>query len=160
ALIIAYSHCIAHGIDMTKGMQNQKAAVDSGQWLLYRYNPALEATGENPLVLDSRSPKLPLEQYMNMENRFKMLSMTSPEKAGQLLAEAQQDVNVRWKMYEYLSARPIPGGAPGAPLMETNGYHTPSGVPKTATIEDHVLLPSRPLKRTNGQAGKSLKNHE
>jgi pyruvate/2-oxoacid:ferredoxin oxidoreductase beta subunit len=74
ALIIAYSHCIAHGIDMTSAMQNQKAAVLSGQWLLYRYNPDLAARGENPLHLDSAAPKLPVADYLNLENRFKMLS--------------------------------------------------------------------------------------
>ncbi len=107
ALIIAYSHCIAHGIDMTKGMQNQKAAVDSGQWLLYRYNPDMEEQGRNPLTLDSRSPTMPLDQYMNMENRFKMLYKTHPEHARQLLAQAQDDVDYRRKFYEYLAGRQI-----------------------------------------------------
>jgi pyruvate-ferredoxin/flavodoxin oxidoreductase len=106
ALIIAYSHCIAHGIDMTKGLQDQKAAVDSGQWLLYRYNPDLEEHGQNPLILDSRQPTMPLEQYMDMENRFKMLYKSHPEHARQLLAQAEGDVDHRRKFYEYMASRP------------------------------------------------------
>jgi pyruvate-ferredoxin/flavodoxin oxidoreductase len=107
SLIIAYSHCIAHGINMTTAMQNQKAAVDSGQWLLYRFNPERVKQGENPLQLDSHSPKLPIEEYLYLENRFKMLTKSSPEKARQLLQEAQADVNIRWQMYQYLAARQL-----------------------------------------------------
>ena len=105
SLIIAYSHCIAHGINMTTAMQNQKAAVESGQWLLYRYNPERAHHGENPLQLDSAAPKIPVGRYMYMENRFKMLSKSKPEDAKRLLKEAQDDVNARWKLYEYLAAR-------------------------------------------------------
>ncbi|MEA5625012.1 pyruvate:ferredoxin (flavodoxin) oxidoreductase [Nostoc sp. UHCC 0251] len=105
SLIIAYSHCIAHGINMSTAMQNQKAAVDSGQWLLYRFNPDRIKQGENPLQLDSRTPKLPLEQYMYLENRFKMLTKSNEEAARQLLKEAQADVQTRWQMYQYLAAR-------------------------------------------------------
>lgn len=105
SLIIAYCHCIAHGINMSTAMQNQKAAVESGQWLLYRYHPDRVAQGENPLQLDSRSPKLPIEQYLYLENRFKMLTKSKPEAAKQLLQEAQQDVNTRWQLYQYLAQR-------------------------------------------------------
>lgn len=107
SLIIAYSHCIAHGINMTTGMQQQKAAVEAGAKLLYRYNPDRVELGENPLQLDSRSPKLPLEQYMYSENRFKMLKASKPEDARRLLAQAQEDVNARWAMYQYLAARQL-----------------------------------------------------
>ncbi|HEY9709009.1 MAG TPA: hypothetical protein V6D48_12480, partial [Oculatellaceae cyanobacterium] len=107
SLIIAYSHCIAHGINMSTGMQQQKATVDSGRWLLYRYNPARAEQGENPLQLDSRSPKLSVEQSMYKENRFKMLTRGKPEEAKQLLKEAQEDVNTRWQLYQYIAARPI-----------------------------------------------------
>ena len=86
ALIIAYCHCIAHGINMTTAMQNQKAAVQSGQWLLYRYNPDLSRAGQNPLHLDSSPPKLPIEQYLALENRFRMLSPSQPEVARRLFA--------------------------------------------------------------------------
>jgi pyruvate-ferredoxin/flavodoxin oxidoreductase len=104
SLIIAYSHCIAHGINMTTAMQNQKAAVDSGHWLLYRYNPERAQRGEKPLQLDSSAPKIPVGQYMYMENRFKMLSKSRPQEAKRLLQQAQADVTARWKFYEYLAA--------------------------------------------------------
>jgi pyruvate-ferredoxin/flavodoxin oxidoreductase len=106
SLIIAYSHCIAHGIDMSTAMQNQKAAVDSGRWLLYRFHPDRRQQGENPLQLDSHSPKIPVERSMYLENRFKMLTKSNPEAAKRLLEEAQQDINTRWQMYHYLAARP------------------------------------------------------
>jgi pyruvate-ferredoxin/flavodoxin oxidoreductase len=107
SLIIAYSHCLMHGIDMSKGMRNQKAAVDSGQWLLYRYNPERALHGENPMSLDSRPPKIPLKDYLQMETRFKMLELSRPEVAKTLFAEAQDDVNERWALYEYLASRPL-----------------------------------------------------
>ena len=103
SLIIAYSHCIAHGIDMMTGMQNQKAAVDSGQWLLYRYHPDRAKRGENPLQLDSSAPKIPVSKYMYMENRFKMLTQSNPEDAKHLLKEAQEDVDARWRLYQHLA---------------------------------------------------------
>jgi pyruvate-ferredoxin/flavodoxin oxidoreductase len=107
SIIIAYSHCIAHGINMTTALKNHKAAVDTGQWLLYRYNPDRADRGENPLSLDSRAPKLPLREYLQMENRFKMLELTKPEVASVLFEEAQGDVNMRWALYEYLASRPF-----------------------------------------------------
>ncbi len=107
SLIIAYSHCIAHGINMATAMQNQKAAVDSGQWLLYRYNPDLTDKGENPLQLDSRAPKIALEQYLYRENRFKMLTKSHPQEAKQMLKESQQDVYNRWHFYEYFASRKL-----------------------------------------------------
>jgi len=110
SLIIAYSHCIAHGIDMSTAMQNQKAAVETGQWLLYRYHPERAARGENPLMLDSRKPKRPLMDYLMMENRFKMLTKSKPEEARRLFKEAQEDVDTRWSFYEYLAGR-TPNGS-------------------------------------------------
>ena len=107
SLIIAYSHCIAHGINMTTAMRNQKAAVDSGQWILYRYNPERAKSGENPLRLDSRPPKMRVEDYLLMENRFKMLTKSRPEEAKRLFAEAQEDAEERWRFYEYLAARKV-----------------------------------------------------
>jgi pyruvate-ferredoxin/flavodoxin oxidoreductase len=106
SLIIAYSHCIAHGINMTTAMRNQKAAVDTGQWLLFRYNPDREVKGENPLVLDSKAPKLPVADYMRMENRFRMLEISNPEAARKFFAEAQMDVKERWEYYSYMASRP------------------------------------------------------
>jgi pyruvate-ferredoxin/flavodoxin oxidoreductase len=112
SIIIAYSHCIAHGIDMTTAMQNQKAAVDSAQWLLYRFNPERALAGENPLVLDSRSPTRKVQDFMLMETRFKMLTKSKPEDAKRLWQEAQHDVETRYRMYEYMASRkPAPTAA-------------------------------------------------
>jgi pyruvate-ferredoxin/flavodoxin oxidoreductase len=105
SLIIAYSHCIAHGIDMTTGLHQQKALVDSGRWLLYRYNPALQEQGKNPLQLDMKAPSESVEKSMYQENRFKMLTKSKPEIAKQLLEQAQAEVNARWQMYQYLANR-------------------------------------------------------
>lgn len=107
AIIIAYSHCIAHGINMTTGLQNQKAAVNSGHWLLYRFNPERAACGENPLQLDSPAPRIKLGEYRAMENRFKMLDKSHPDHAKALLARAQEEVTLRWKLYQHLAARDL-----------------------------------------------------
>jgi pyruvate-ferredoxin/flavodoxin oxidoreductase len=103
ALIIAYSHCIAHGINMTTAMDNQRAAVLSGQWLLYRYNPEKALNGGNPLHIDSAAPKMPIEEYFNLENRFKMLSKSRPADAKRLYQEAQNQVEKRWHLYQRLA---------------------------------------------------------
>jgi len=105
AIIIAYSHCIAHGINMTTAMQNQKAAVHSAQWLLYRYNPDRVALGENPLQLDAAPPRIKVADYFKLENRFTMLDKIDPAAANELLARAQNDVSARRGFYEYLAAR-------------------------------------------------------
>jgi pyruvate-ferredoxin/flavodoxin oxidoreductase len=105
SLIIAYAHCIAHGINMTTGMSDQKAAVDSGQWLLYRYNPERGLAGENPLTLDSRTPTRKVQDFMLMETRFKMLTKSKPDDAKKLWQEAQHDVEARFRLYEYLAQR-------------------------------------------------------
>ena len=104
AIIIAYSHCIAHGINMTQGLQHQKAAVQSGQWLLYRFNPEKIATGENPLHLDSGAPTMGVADYFKMENRFRMLGQSKPDEAAGIFEEAQVDADRRRKRYEYLAA--------------------------------------------------------
>ncbi|MGJ3249242.1 MAG: pyruvate:ferredoxin (flavodoxin) oxidoreductase [Elainellaceae cyanobacterium] len=108
SLIIAYSHCIAHGINMTTAMQQQKDIVESGRWLLYRYDPRRAEQHENPLVVDSRSPKLPVEQSMYHENRFKMLTLSHPDAAKQLVQQAQADVKARWQMYHDLAGSDHP----------------------------------------------------
>jgi pyruvate-ferredoxin/flavodoxin oxidoreductase len=101
ALIIAYSHCIAHGYDLVHGLDQQKAAVQSAYWPLFRYNPVLAGAGKNPFQLDSRPPSMPLEKYIYNEGRYTMLVHSAPEAAALLLTEAQKDVNLRWKMYEH-----------------------------------------------------------
>jgi pyruvate-ferredoxin/flavodoxin oxidoreductase len=100
SLIIAYSHCIAHGINMATGMNNQKAAVDSGHWPLYRFNPEISKEGKNPLKLDSKAPKIKFSEYAYMETRYKMLTKIDPEGAKKLMIEAQEDVQKRWTMLE------------------------------------------------------------
>ena len=99
SLIIAYSHCIAHGYDMAFGMEQQKAAVLSGYWPLVRYNPALRAVGKNPFQLDSKAPSIPLKKYVYQEARYSMLARNNPEAANRLLELAQGDVDRRWKVY-------------------------------------------------------------
>ncbi|MEM9542604.1 MAG: pyruvate:ferredoxin (flavodoxin) oxidoreductase [Cyanobacteria bacterium P01_E01_bin.42] len=105
SLILAYSQCIAHGINMQTGMKHQKDVVESGRWLLYRYNPDRVKEGKNPLQLDSRTPKKGVKESMYEENRFKILTKTKPEEAKRLLSAAQEDVNSRWQMYQYLASR-------------------------------------------------------
>lgn len=103
SLIIAYSHCIAHGINMTTGLQDQKAAVNSGYWPLFRYNPDLIKENKNPFQLDSAAPKGALQDFLNSENRFKMLSKSDPEAWAKLQALAQTDINERWKIYSAMA---------------------------------------------------------
>lgn len=104
SLIIAYGQCIAHGIDMTKGMHQQKLAVDSGHWPLYRYNPSLADQNKNPFQLDSYDPKIPLEEYLYTEGRYRMLQQSDPEVAKFLLTQAQRSVNHRWQQYKQMAA--------------------------------------------------------
>jgi pyruvate-ferredoxin/flavodoxin oxidoreductase len=104
SLIIAYSHCIAHGINMTKGLEQQKLAVDTGYWPLYRYNPEMALHGENPLKIESKEPKIPFRTYAYNETRYKMLTKIQPEAAKDLIEKAQQDVNDRWHFYQGLAA--------------------------------------------------------
>ena len=104
ALIIAYSHCIAHGYDMVHGLDQQKAAVNSGHWPLFRYNPTLAKENKNPFVLDSRAPSIPLKDYIYNETRYTMLVNSNPEEAKKLLDTAQENVNERWRLYQHMAA--------------------------------------------------------
>ncbi len=103
SLIIAYSHCIAHGYDLINGLKQQKSAVDSGQWVLYRYNPDRMKVGENPLTVDSGALKMSVQEYEMQENRFKMLTLSKPEEAKKYFEQAQADAQYRWNYYQYLS---------------------------------------------------------
>jgi pyruvate-ferredoxin/flavodoxin oxidoreductase len=105
ALIIAYSHCIAHGINMRYGMRQQKLAADCGHWPLYRFRPAGTGRAQEEFVLDSQPPSIPLKTYAYNEIRYKMLSYTKPDQAKQLLKLAQADVDQRWRVYSSLSDR-------------------------------------------------------
>ncbi len=113
SLILAYSHCIAHGIDMAQGMAHQQAAVESGRWLLYRYDPRRRDRGENPLQLDSPAPRRPLAEAMALENRFRLLSHSQPERARELAAAAELQRQRRWATYQALAGQAGPGARPG-----------------------------------------------
>jgi len=104
SLIVAYSHCIAHGYDMAHGLDQQKAAVASGYWPLFRYDPRLAAEGKNPLQLDSKAPSLPLEKYVYNETRYTMLKQSNEAAAERLLTLEKQDVAKRWHLYEQLAS--------------------------------------------------------
>jgi pyruvate-ferredoxin/flavodoxin oxidoreductase len=106
SLIIAYSQCIAHGIDMAKGMRQQKLAVDSGYWPLYRYNPRLVEDNKNPFQLDSSDPKIPLQNYIYTEGRYRMLQQSEPAVAKFLLDQAQKAVTRRWQQYKQFAQAP------------------------------------------------------
>jgi pyruvate-ferredoxin/flavodoxin oxidoreductase len=125
SLIIAYSHCIAHGINMETAMSDQKVAVDSGQWLLYRYHPERTVAGQNPLTLDSRTPTRKVSDYLQQQTRFKMLQKSKPEDAKVLWQEAQEDADTRFRLYEYLAQRkaqpvaaPVAAPVPVVPRRE------------------------------------------
>ena len=112
SIIIAYSHCIAHGIDLDRGAgaKQQRMAVESGQWLLYRYDPRRTEKGENPLQLDSAAAKTKVQEYLLSENRFKMLTKSKPEDAKKFFAQAQTDADGRWAYYQYLAGRDSKSG--------------------------------------------------
>ena len=112
ALIIAYSHCIAQGIEMRTALRNQKAAVDSGQWLLYRFDPRRAARGEPPLQLDSPAPRIALRDYFALEGRFNMLEREHPETAARVFEEAAQDVEARRAVFARLAGEPTPNDHP------------------------------------------------
>lgn len=111
SLIIAYSHCVAHGYDLAHGMEQQKAAVQCGYWPLVRYNPALTLEGKNPFQLDSGPATMPLKKYAYNETRYTMLVQSQPEAAAMLLQEAQRDVQMRRKLYEHWASLPGVGVA-------------------------------------------------
>ncbi len=104
SLIIAYSHCIAHGYDLKHGLSQQALAVQSGLWPLYRYNPTLASKGKNPLKLDSRDPKVGVDKFAYNETRFRMLAQTDEERAEQLLKLAQEDAITRWNLYKQMAS--------------------------------------------------------
>ena len=105
SLIIAYSHCIAHGIDTRKGLEQQYRAVNSGHWPLMRYNPVIRENGGNPFLLDSPRPRLRLREYQDAELRYKVLRAADPEEANRLIDIAQAQVDRRWAEYEELALR-------------------------------------------------------
>jgi len=103
SLIIAYSHCIAHGFDLADGLEHQQMAVDTGLWPLYRFDPRRTDLGENPLKLDSKAPKGAFQEFALKETRFRMLMKSHPERAKMLLNEAQRSVEARFSVYRQLA---------------------------------------------------------
>ena len=123
SLIIAYSHCIAHGIDLDRGVgaRQQRMAVDSGQWLLYRFDPRRFERGESPLLFDSSPAKIKVQDYLLSENRFKMLTKSKPEDARRFFAQAQADADRRWAYYQYLAGlKPASGNGADAPVSSAS----------------------------------------
>jgi pyruvate-ferredoxin/flavodoxin oxidoreductase len=108
SIIIAYSHCIAHGYDLALGAEQQKLAVASGMWPLYRFDPRRIATGEPALQLDSQAPTEPVEKFMKNEVRFHMVEKNDPERYHELLTAAQKNVTARYAIYKQLSEMKIP----------------------------------------------------
>jgi pyruvate-ferredoxin/flavodoxin oxidoreductase len=104
SLIIAYSHCIAHGYDLAKGLEQQKLAVQSGHWPMYRYDPRLAEQGQNPLLIESKEPSIPISQYAYNETRYKMLTQIDEARAEKLMKEAQHDAKARWTLYQQMAA--------------------------------------------------------
>ena len=117
SLIIAYSHCIAHGIALDTGIgaRQQKLAVESGQWLLYRYDPRRAERGENPLQVDSTAAKSKVKDFMMTENRFKMLTKSKPDDAKRFFEQSQCDADKRWKFYQFMAARDTQTEIPAQP---------------------------------------------
>jgi len=113
SVLIAYSHCINHGIDMEKGLEQQKLAVQSGLWPLYRYDPRLAAAGRNPLLIDYKEPSIPVDQYMYNETRFRMLTQSDEGRAEELLKLSRQDARARWNFYTQLAGMHYGDAEPG-----------------------------------------------
>jgi pyruvate-ferredoxin/flavodoxin oxidoreductase len=114
SLLIAYSHCIAHGFDLKLGMQQQKLAADTGYWPLFRYNPAEAPAGRPAMIIDSRPPKAAFKDYAYRETRYRMLASIDPDRAARLLKEAQQDIEDRWRRMQQMAAPP-PAATPRTP---------------------------------------------
>jgi pyruvate-ferredoxin/flavodoxin oxidoreductase len=103
SIVLAYSNCVAHGINMTKGIEEQKKAVACGHWPLYRYSPLLEAEGKSPLVIDSKEPSISVEDYAYGENRYRSLRQKSPDLAASLMKQLEADIKRRWNYLNHLS---------------------------------------------------------
>ena len=149
SLIIAYSHCAQQGFDLSLGLGQQKLAVDSGAWPLYRYNPTLTSAGKNPLTLDSKGPKIPLREYVYNETRYSMLARSDEARAEMLLKLAQQDVENRWQQYEQWR-QPLTTNRPISEWREDErqSWLRPPAVPYTHPQKD--VSDGRPLYELHG----------
>jgi pyruvate-ferredoxin/flavodoxin oxidoreductase len=123
SLILAYSHCIAHGINMELGLRQQKLAVDCGHWPLLRYNPALREQQRNPFMLDSQRPTIRFPDYANNELRYRILSASQPAAAERLMARAQDHIDMHWRIYEEMATR----GEAANPYQHMASATLPSG---------------------------------
>jgi pyruvate-ferredoxin/flavodoxin oxidoreductase len=110
ALVIGYAHCISHGFDLSRGLEEMKRAVACGHWPLYRYNPALESEGKSPLVIDSKPPSISFAEYAGRENRYRSLSARDPALAEDLMRRAEADVRRRWEYLQHLARWNTGGG--------------------------------------------------
>jgi pyruvate-ferredoxin/flavodoxin oxidoreductase len=124
SILLAYSHCIAHGFNLRYGLAQQEKAVKSGHWLLYRFDPRRVAQGLNPLQLDSPAPSIPLAAYVELENRYQMLMQSDRQRAAMLLRHGQETVRRRYQEYVHMAARPVGTGS---------GPRAPEAAPKEAT---------------------------
>jgi len=180
SLIIAYSHCINHGIDMKLGLVQQKLAVNSGAWVLYRFDPRLMAEGTNPLQLDSKKPTVKVSEYAYNENRYRMLLRQDEERAEELMRKAEIDSDRRWTLYSQMAAMDyssykldLTQDAPvaeGVPAEASEGWAGPKGTtpnaepfPESATKEpssDPALTPADPpeLNKAGKKADDELKS--
>ncbi len=122
SLILAYSHCISHGFDLRKGLEQQKLAVQAGAWPLYRFNPALAAEGKNPLLIDSKEPTISLDKYAYNETRYRMLLQTDEQRAEALMKLAQRDVKGRWDLYRQMAAMHYDIPTDGESASNGNGH--------------------------------------
>jgi pyruvate-ferredoxin/flavodoxin oxidoreductase len=128
SLIIAYSQCIAHGIDMAKGIEQQQLAVDSAYWPLFRFDPRRADAGKPPLQLDSKAPSIPLKSYAYNENRYRVLTHINPDAAARFLRLASEGVKTHWRKLEQMAAEETPAGD-GAPPTDSGGPRKPKMPP-------------------------------
>jgi pyruvate-ferredoxin/flavodoxin oxidoreductase len=145
SIVIAYSHCIAHGIDMSTAMTHQRDAVKSGYLTLYHYDPRLGMHGaDQPLKLDSRKPTIPYEQFAAKEGRFAMLAQADPERAKQLAKSAQADIDARWKFYEQVAGvhRTVPEGEEDAELDAAGATPATPPAAAAAPAETAAAMPA------------------
>jgi pyruvate-ferredoxin/flavodoxin oxidoreductase len=119
SLIIAYSPCIAHGVDLANNLRQQDLAVSSGHWPLFRYDPRRAAAGESPLHMDSKEPSIPYRDFASSETRFSVLFRTHPDAAERFLKQAQRDIRSRFQLYEQLAHLAVAGQAQGAAPAKT-----------------------------------------
>ncbi|MDA0684170.1 MAG: pyruvate:ferredoxin (flavodoxin) oxidoreductase [Bacteroidetes bacterium] len=144
SLVIAYSHCIAHGIDMVKGLEQQSLATKTGYWPLYRFDPRLADAGSNPFQLDSKPPAMPLSGYIYNEKRYNILRKTAPEIAARFLKGSQTQVNAKWDRYERLANQPSSAQEESGPSKAPSHGRGPGGLPPQSAPGESRVKPKLP----------------